>query len=106
MESYGLKRIPAPIVALLLALIAASIVIAISGGKPIESLKALFLGAFATPQGITRTLAKATPLIFTGLSVALALRAGLFNIGAEGQIVVGGLAAAVAGFYIKGLPMA
>src|SRR5438874_7358666 len=93
----SLKRIAAPAVAVILALVAAVIVIAISGGQPVDSLKALFLGAFGTPHGIVRTLAKATPLIFTGLSVALALRAGLFNIGAEGQLLVGAMAAAYVG---------
>jgi simple sugar transport system permease protein len=55
---------------------------------------------------VARTLQKATPLIFGGLSVALAFRAGLFNIGAQGQLLVGSLAAAAAGFGLEGLPPA
>jgi simple sugar transport system permease protein len=62
-------------------------------------------GSLGTPTGVLRTLAKATPLIFSGLAVAVALRAGLFNIGAEGQLLVGGIASAWAGCGLKGLPV-
>src|SRR5207302_3628386 len=72
---------------------------------PLPAFRALFEGAFGSVDGLLRTLAKATPLLFTGLAVAVALRAGLFNIGAEGQLMVGGLAAAWAGYAIKGLPI-
>jgi general nucleoside transport system permease protein len=90
--------------ALLAAFAVASAVIALTGGRPFEAFTDLFRGAFGGANGLPRTLAKATPLIFTGLAVAVALRAGLFNIGAEGQLLVGGLAAAWAGFAIRGLP--
>jgi simple sugar transport system permease protein len=50
------------------------------------------------------TLVQATPLIFTGLALALGFRAGLFNIGAEGQLFIGAIFAVAAGIYIKGLP--
>jgi general nucleoside transport system permease protein len=53
---------------------------------------------------LSETLVSTTPLIFTGLSVALAFRAGLFNIGAEGQLYVGALLAAIVGFSVTGLP--
>jgi general nucleoside transport system permease protein len=82
----------------------AAVIIWLTGGRPLEAFADLFRGAFGGTAGLPRTLAKATPLIFTGLAVALALRAGLFNIGAEGQLLVGGLAAAWAGFAFKGLP--
>src|SRR5437762_13967767 len=85
-------RIAQPIGALALALLIAGIVIQLTGGNPLAAFSALGKGAFGDTNSILRTLAKATPLLFSGLAVAVALRAGLFNIGAEGQIVVGGLA--------------
>lgn len=95
-----------PLGALLFALLCAAGVIAAAGGDPAAAFRALALGAVGSANGVLRTLAKATPLLFTGLAVALALRAGLFNIGAEGQLVAGGLAAAWAGFAVPGLSMA
>lgn len=64
----------------------------IGGVMPLDGLKALFLGAFGSPAGWRETLIRATPLLFLGSAVYLALRAGLFNIGADGQFVVGALA--------------
>jgi simple sugar transport system permease protein len=60
--------------------------------------------AFGTGYGLGQTLFKATPLLFTGLAVALGFRAGLFNIGAEGQLYLGGFAAALAGVAFAGWP--
>jgi simple sugar transport system permease protein len=57
--------------------------------------------ALGTGYGIGQTLFKCTPLLFAGLSVALAFRAGLFNVGAEGQMYLGGFAAALVGAYVK-----
>ena len=65
---------------------------------------ALFRGAFGTPTAISETLVASTPLILAGLSVALAFRAGLFNIGAEGQIILGMLFASYVGFTFN-LPL-
>ena len=71
------------------------------------------LGAIVTLDGdafrrafipLSETIISATPLIFTGLSVALAFRVGLFNIGAEGQLYLGGLLAVIVGFSLSGLP--
>ena len=61
---------------------------------------ALFDGAFGNPTAISETLLSSTPLILAGLSVALAFRAGLFNIGAEGQMIAGMLAASWVGFTL------
>ncbi|MGH2699177.1 MAG: ABC transporter permease, partial [Actinomycetota bacterium] len=66
---------------------------------------ALFEGAFGNPTAISETLLASTPLILAGLSVALAFRAGLFNIGAEGQIIAGMLASSWVGFTFD-LPVA
>ncbi len=65
---------------------------------------ALFEGAFGSPIAISETLLTSTPLILAGLSVALAFRAGLFNIGAEGQMIAGMLASSWVGFTLD-LPL-
>jgi len=83
--------------ALALAVATAACVIWLAGGAPVEALAALAKGAAGSPDAILRSLAKATPLLLAGLAVSLALRGGLFNIGAEGQLLVGGLAAAWVG---------
>ncbi len=69
------------------------------------SYAALFRGALGSRSALSETLTSATPLILTGLAVALSFRAGLFNIGAEGQVIIGGLAAGFVGFSLHGLPV-
>jgi len=64
------------------------------------SFKALFMGAFGSVNALSETLFAATPLIFAGLGVAVGFQAGLFNIGAEGQIVIGGMTALYVGFTL------
>ncbi len=68
------------------------------------SYTALVTGSLGGVGQLSETLVAATPLIVTGLAVAIPLRAGLFNIGAEGQVVAGGLGAGVVGFALSGLP--
>ncbi|HEY6866733.1 MAG TPA: ABC transporter permease, partial [Candidatus Eisenbacteria bacterium] len=60
--------------------------------------------SLGTGYGLGQTLFRATPLVFTGLAVALGFRAGLFNIGAEGQMTLGGFAAAMTGATLAGWP--
>jgi len=69
-----------------------------------EAYKALFLGAVGSPRAISDTLFSATPLILAGLAVAIGFRAGLFNIGVNGQMLIGGMAALWIGFSFS-LPM-
>jgi general nucleoside transport system permease protein len=66
---------------------------------------ALFQGSLGGRAQISETLVSATPLILTGLAVAVPLRAALFNIGAEGQMIAGGMVAGLVGFGITGLPL-
>ncbi len=93
-----------PLAAVLLALVIGAVLLAISGANPFRAYAALIEGSFGNMKAFGRTLAKATPLIFSGLAVAFAFKAGLFNIGAQGQLLFGALVSAVAGFMIKGLP--
>ncbi len=90
----------APVAAVALALIAGGIMIAAVGQSPLEVYGMLVQQALGTGYGIGQTLFKMTPLLFAGLSVALAFRAGLFNVGAEGQMYLGGFAAAWVGSHV------
>jgi simple sugar transport system permease protein len=88
----------------LFALSVASLLILAVGARPAEVYGLLLRGTWGTAYGVGQVLFKATPLIFTGLAVALALRAGLFNIGAEGQLTVAAFATAMVGTHAAGLP--
>jgi simple sugar transport system permease protein len=96
--------IAAPLVAVVLALAAGALFILAIGEDPFEIYGLMLRETFGTGYGIGQTLFKATPLIFTGLAVALAFRAGLFNIGVEGQLYLGGFAAAIVGWTWAELP--
>ncbi len=89
----------APPVAVVLALLAGAVFIAAIGESPLSIYGLLFSKALGTGYGLGQTLFKATPLLFAGLSVGLAFRAGLFNVGAESQMYVGGFAAGLVGAY-------
>ena len=88
---------------LALALILGGAVIAAVGVNPIAAYAALCRGAFGTRYGLSETTIKAIPLLFCGLSVSLALRMRLWNIGAEGQYVAGALAASLVALCLPGL---
>ncbi len=93
-----------PVAAVVLALLIGGLILLISGINPLDAYSALFKGAFGNAKYLQRTLEKATPLIFSGLAVAFAFKAGLFNIGAQGQLLIGALTSAALGFLIKGIP--
>ncbi len=93
-----------PILAVVAALLVGVLFILWVGKDPILAYKALWRVTFGSTRNTLETLVDTVPLIFTGLSVALAFRCGLFNIGGEGQYLVGSLAAAVAGYALPGLP--
>lgn len=87
-----------PVIAAVLGLICAGIIMLVFGHSPIEGFRALFTGIFGSPQAIGEALRAAAPLILAGLSVAFAYKTGLFNIGVEGQLLVGWLAAVWVGY--------
>ncbi len=93
-----------PAIAVLCALLVGAIVVLLIGDSPIETYRLLLGTAFSWPDGIGYTLFYATPLIFTGLAVALAFRCGLLNIGAEGQLYIAAFATAWFGIVGAGLP--
>jgi len=91
------ERFVMPLVSLVLGLALALVFASLAGESPIHVLKVLIQGSLGSSTQIGYSLFFATPLILTGLSVAWAFRAGLFNIGAEGQMALGGLAMAAIG---------
>ena len=93
-----------PLMAILLAALIGAIILIISGANPIDAYAALFRGSFSNARAIGRTLEKATPLILAGLAVAFAFKGGLFNIGGQGQLLIGAIVAAALGFGLNGLP--
>jgi ABC-type uncharacterized transport system permease subunit len=89
-----------PFLAIFTALVIGGIIIALAGGNPIQAYIGLFEGAFGSPKALSETAVWATPYILAGLAVALAFKGGLFNIGAEGQIALGAVAAAWVGYAL------
>ena len=97
-----LKEIFWPLVAVVAAFIVGGIVILMLGDNPIEAYRLLLSSSFGSLRDVGWMLHYATPLIFTGLAVAVALRCGLLNIGAEGQLYVAAFAAAWVGIKFGG----
>jgi general nucleoside transport system permease protein len=88
-----------PIICLAVALIVAAGVVALVGQNPLQVITVLVRGAFGTARGLSYTLYYATTFIFTGLAVAVAIHGGLFNIGGEGQAIMGGLGTGLAALW-------
>lgn len=102
--STALRALVLPITVFVGALAVAAAVIALAGSPPYPALVAWWEGAVLAPGALPESLLNATPLLFTGLAVAVGLLAGQFNIGVEGQLLMGALAAAWVGFSVSGLP--
>lgn len=99
-----LRELAVPLISVAIAVVIGSLIMIASGFDPLAAYAAMVKGAFGGGRQIGETLLRATPLIFTGLAVAYGFRAGLFNIGAEGQLFMGGLSAAWLGIVLAGLP--
>ena len=106
-HSYSLPRwadlVLLPLVCLGLALLAAGLVVLLVGQDPVRVMTVLVQGALGTQRGLSYTLYYATTFIFTGLAVAVAFHGGLFNIGGEGQAIMGGLGTGLAALYLSAL---
>ncbi|MDT3425909.1 simple sugar transport system permease protein [Paenibacillus forsythiae] len=92
-----------PIVSVALALLLCAIFIYANGMSPVTVYSKMFRGAFGTSYGITETLVKAIPLLLCGLGIAVAYRISVWNIGAEGQLTVGAIAATAVTIYFPNL---
>lgn len=99
-----LRALAVPLLATAIGLIAGSLIAGLFGARPDRFLALLLGGTLGSGYGIGQVLFKATPLIFAGLAVAVPYRAGLFNIGVEGQMTVGGFAMALVGIHLAWLP--
>ncbi|MBC5825274.1 MAG: ABC transporter permease [Candidatus Eremiobacteraeota bacterium] len=95
-----MNRLASSFAAAALALAAGALAMLAFHADPIAAYGALLQGALGSVQGTAETFVQTTPLLLTGLGVAVAFRAGLFNIGAEGQLVVGALCSAVFGAWV------
>jgi simple sugar transport system permease protein len=94
-----------PVISFLVSLLLAAVLLSISRANPLTTYAAMFRGAFGTWPNFTETLVKAIPLMLTGLAVSIAFRMEFWNIGAEGQLTLGGVATAwVALFWSRGMP--
>jgi ABC-type uncharacterized transport system permease subunit len=100
----GMSRFWTTVLSILLALLIGAVLILINGDNPFIAYATMLQRSLGSIQNLSGTLAVATPLIFTGLSCAVAFRAGLDNIGSEGQLYVGAMSGALVGIFLKGLP--
>jgi len=94
------RQITVSLIAVLMGLIGGAVFMISTGSNPFAGYNFLFRGGLMNIERIGNTLATATPLIFTGLSVAFAFKTGLFNIGASGQLLIGGLSATAIGLTV------
>jgi ABC-type uncharacterized transport system permease subunit len=100
----SLRELIYPLAAVLAAFAVGAILVLAVGDNPLSTYGLLIGSAFTWPDGIGYTLFYATPLIFTGLAVAVAFRCGLLNIGAEGQLYLASFVTAWVGITFAGLP--
>ena len=98
------QRIALPVASLVIAAVIAGIVLAASGHDPIATYQQIYEASFTSPGALTATFIYATPLLFTGLCVALAFRMRVWNIGGEGQLYMGAVGAAGVGLALGGWP--
>ena len=85
------------LIAALIGVAVAAVIIAVAGYNPFQTFSTLVYGAFGKPKYITNVIIKATPILLTGIAVSFAFQTGLFNIGAEGQYILGTVMATIVG---------
>lgn len=104
MKTWLLRNFVAPTVALVLALVTGMAFLWATGYPVLPTFRAIVEQSLRDWYGLGQVLHSTTLLVFTGLAVAVAFRAGLFNIGAEGQLYVAAMALGIAGYYVRLLP--
>lgn len=102
---FSFNSLLVPLLAIVFGLIVGAIIMLIGGYNPLLAYSSLLTTVFGNLYDFGEAIREITPLIMTGLAVAFAFRAGLFNIGAEGQYIVGMTAASVVGIKVTGLPI-
>lgn len=103
-HNRGIFKIFFPVVSIILGMIGAGLIIALIGENPMKVYLHIFLGSFGTIHGVFATFQRFIALSFAGLAVTLAFRAGIFNMGVEGQIYIGALIATWVGVSFDSLP--
>jgi simple sugar transport system permease protein len=104
MNQARFKGFVATLLALLLSVVVVSLIVVFIGDNPLHVFDVLISSSLGSFRGLAYTLFYSTPLIFTGLSVALCFHCGMFNIGAEGQLYIGAFAVAAFGILFPELP--
>ena len=95
MKIRNLSGLIVPLLSILLAFVIGAVIMAALGANPAEAFQYLIKGSFGTINAFGNTLNKATPLIFTGLCACFAYKCGVFNLGGEGQFIMGSIVACV-----------
>lgn len=95
-----LRPLVSPVIAIVIAVVVGALLVLALGEDPIQVYETLIAGGLVGWPNLAVSLQLTTPLIFTGLAVAMSFRAGLWNIGAEGQMLMGALAAGIVGYAV------
>jgi ABC-type uncharacterized transport system permease subunit len=103
LRAFGTQILPS-FAAVVCAFIVSAVIIAVSGADPVAALGALVYGAFGSVDGLSEVAVKACPLLLAGLAIAVSFQAGVWNIGAEGQLLLGALALAALGTRLGAVP--
>lgn len=103
-KKLDLEKLYLPCIAIIIAFFIASCVILVSGFSPVDVLASIFDGAFGSVSSFLNTLSRMTPILMTGLAYAVSSRAGLVNIGIEGQFCAGAFTAVLVGLNMEEIP--
>lgn len=93
-----------PVLAIVAALLIGAVLIAIAGINPWQAYGYMLAGSFGALYGFGETLTRFVPLVFAGLGFSIAYKAGFFNVGGEGQLIVGAIGASIVGVFLRDLP--
>ena len=104
MKIKRFEKLVAPVLSIIIALLIGTAIIKICGYHPLSAYSALLKGAFGSFRYTMATLEKSVPLILCGIAAMVAMKSGIFNIGAEGQLFMGAIGYAVAALYLDFLP--
>lgn len=99
------KPVISTLFAIVFGFLVAGIIISVLGYSPSSAFSSLIAGIFSRPKYIFKVIEKSTPMIFTGISIVFAFKLGLFNIGAEGQYIIGSIASTVVGILFNFHPI-
>lgn len=95
------KPLTSTFLAIIFGVLVAGVVLVCSGYDPLQAVNSLFRGIFSRPKYVFKVIEKSVPIILTGISVAFAFKTGLFNMGAEGQYIIGSVAAMIVGVKLN-----